>query len=138
MINKIKDIFLTMGLSFTGIVYGLTYTRSFIESKKENFLGTTQLTCILLFAFLLGLCTLIKYIPKLPKGVIGLIHFIVSFAAFFLCIIVLTDLARTPIFIFFGLLLYTAVYLIVSAVKALIKHIMKRYASAHSEDPDMF
>ncbi|MBE6550856.1 MAG: hypothetical protein E7665_01845 [Ruminococcaceae bacterium] len=134
MINKIKDIFLTMGLTFTGIVYALTFTRTFIESKKENFLGTNQLSCILLFAFLLGLCSLIRYIPKVPGGLKRLIHFVLSSLAFFLCIIVLTDLMQTPIFIFFGLLLYTVSYLVVCGVKALINHIIARAASRSRED----
>ncbi len=137
MINKIKDIFLTTGLTFTCIVYGLTFTRTFIESKKENFLGTNQLSCILLFAFLLGLCSLIHYIPKLPGGVKRLVHFILSALAFFICIIVLTDLMQTPIFIFFGLLLYTLSYLIVCGIKSLINHFVVR-AIARSREDSMF
>ncbi len=120
-------------MTFTCIVYLLTFTRSFIESKKENFLGTNQLSCILLFSFLLGLCSLIFLIPKLPKGILRLIHFVVSGVAFFFCIIVLTDLLSTPLYIFFALMLYTVIYFIVVGISALIRGAVRR-ATAEKEE----
>ena len=120
-------------MTFTCIVYLLTFTRSFIESKKENFLGTNQLSCILLFSFLLGLCSLIFLITKLPKGILRLIHFVVSGVAFFFCIIVLTDLLSTPLYIFFALMLYTVIYFIVVGISALIRGAVRR-ATAEKEE----
>ena len=132
--KELKNIFFTAGLTFTCIVYLLTFTRTFIESKKENFLGTNQLSCILLFSVLLGVCGLVFMIPKLPKGVLRLIHFVASGIAFFFCIIVLTDLLSTPLYIFFALMLYTLAYFTVVGISSVIKRAVKRASAKEDEE----
>ncbi|MEA4832146.1 MAG: hypothetical protein VB118_05970 [Oscillospiraceae bacterium] len=133
MRKAIKNIFFTMGLSFTAIVYSMSLMRNLIESKKESFLGIAQMSSILLFSFILGLCGLVFLIPKLPGFVKWTIHFVASAGAFFVCIVVLLGLNNTSSYIFISLILFTLCYLAVSGISAIIRSSERRLENKNRE-----
>jgi len=124
----IKNLFFKTALYFVFITYFISLGAMLASQTTTPSMSWlfAQINIYLLFSLIISLSDFIFMIKNINKGILRIIHFIINYANFFFCFLLLTNLIYKPLNILVGSIIYFILYFVILFFIFIVKKIIER------------